>query len=608
MRNPLHLRPTQAHWFEVFVQRDQTVYALEALAATGEVQLESDPRGHALRIKQVQACIKQFEGLRRRYGDELEAACGDAPHPEGALEKSSGEALSRLRRWLADRLRSRRRQQALEREAHNLELLLECLQALACAPHLLERFAHHTEFLYKGVFACPPSPETDDQPAAAVDRKVRGPHHEFVIVAAQPAARLDIEAAYSVCTRLDIPAWLDQPSERPCTLVERRLQALAEEQQKIRRSLDEQAADPAMRTALGHLSRLAWLIEQAPELTGERRICHVTGWTTSERPEDLLAILNRSGIHAAARFSAPPIGRDSPIHSARPAFARPFRLFSGLLTPPTQSEIDPSFLLPMLVPLLFGFMFPDVGHGLILILAGLALKRSHPRLGFLLPCGISATLFGILFGDFFGLHHLLEPLWFQPIEEPLRILEVALIFGAILLMLGMLFSAIEAWWDRQIRHWLVIDGAVLILYAGALIGFFWQPAWTAIPIAILWYFIGTALFNCRGQCAKNLLQGLGETLATTLELLLNTLSFLRIGAFALAHAGLSLAINTIADRFDTPLLYGLTLLIGHLFAIALETLLVFIQTTRLILFEFCVHFLKSEGRVFRPIRRRDPRR
>lgn len=604
MRDLLHLRPTPAHWFEVFVPRDQTVYALEALATTGDVQLESDPRGHALRIQKVQVSLKSFERLRQRYQNELGSICADAPHLKGALEKSSGEALERLRCWLGRRLRTRRRQQRLERERRQLELLQECLHALECAPHLLERFANRTEFLFKGVFACPLGPSVEDDSKAAVDRRIRGERHEFVIVAAEPDARFDIEATYGACARLEIPSWLNQDRERPCVLVERHLRVLDEEQAKIEQELQVQAEDAPMRAALAHLSRLAWLVEQAPELTGERRICHVTGWTTCERPEDLLDILERAGIHAAARFSPPPIGRESPLRTFHPRFTIPFELFSGLLTPPSRSEIDPAFLLPFLVPLLFGFMFPDVGHGVLLVLAGLVLRQRSPRLSFLVPCGLSAIFFGVLFGDVFGRHDLIPPLWFKHMAEPLRVLEAALVFGAALLLLGILFSGVEAWWDRKFRDWAVVDGAVLILYGGALVGLFWAPAWLALPAGLIWYFAGTAIFSCKGHCAKNLLEGFGRLAEGALGLVLNTLSFLRVGAFALAHAGLSLAINTIADGVETPVLYAAVLLLGHLFATALEALLVFIQTTRLILFEFCIRFLHEEGRVFRPIRRR----
>ena len=89
-------------------------------------------------------------------------------------------------------------------------------------------------------------------------------------------------------------------------------------------------------------------------------------------------------------------------------------------------------------------------------------------------------------------------------------------------------------------------------------------------------------------------------LASALELVLNTLSFLRVGAFALAHAALSTAVFGIATGISDPVLYMFVLVMGNVFIITLEGLVAFVQTTRLILFEFFVRFLKAQGRKFQP--------
>jgi V/A-type H+-transporting ATPase subunit I len=95
----------------------------------------------------------------------------------------------------------------------------------------------------------------------------------------------------------------------------------------------------------------------------------------------------------------------------------------------------------------------------------------------------------------------------------------------------------------------------------------------------------------------------GTLLLSTFELVMNTLSFLRVGAFALGHAALSLAIMTLADGVSHPLAVALVLLLGNLFSLVLEGLVVYVQTTRLVLFEFFTRFLREEGQLFRPLRR-----
>jgi V/A-type H+-transporting ATPase subunit I len=86
-----------------------------------------------------------------------------------------------------------------------------------------------------------------------------------------------------------------------------------------------------------------------------------------------------------------------------------------------------------------------------------------------------------------------------------------------------------------------------------------------------------------------------------MQLVLNTVSFIRVGAFALAHAGLSLAFNIMADSSASIVITMLILLLGNVVVIVLEGLVVSIQTTRLVLFEFFIRFLQANGRVFKPL-------
>jgi V/A-type H+-transporting ATPase subunit I len=92
-----------------------------------------------------------------------------------------------------------------------------------------------------------------------------------------------------------------------------------------------------------------------------------------------------------------------------------------------------------------------------------------------------------------------------------------------------------------------------------------------------------------------------EFLESMLQLVVNTISFVRVGAFALAHAGLSMAVVGLADAAGPVFFAGIILLLGNVLIIALEGLVVSIQTTRLVLFEFFIRFLHAEGRPFRPL-------
>jgi V/A-type H+-transporting ATPase subunit I len=281
-------------------------------------------------------------------------------------------------------------------------------------------------------------------------------------------------------------------------------------------------------------------------------------------------------------------------------WAQPFQSFTAMWGTPGRREVDPTGLLALVVPLLFGYMFPDVGHGLVLVLFAAFNYRRWPRIRFLIPCGVAAMLFGLLFGEVFGFH-LLTPIWQHPLDDPLPVLAVPLLFGMGLMLLGLVFAGIEARWRNELRRWLRVDLAVLLIYVTALVGLLWPQAFWLTGLAAVHYLAGSSMLAVAGSRLKALPMAVGDLLMSVFELVMNTLSFLRVGAFALAHAALSSAVMTLADAAESLWLIALIILVGNVFGVVLEGLLVFVQTTRLVLFEFFIRFLRAEGRLFRPV-------
>jgi len=287
-------------------------------------------------------------------------------------------------------------------------------------------------------------------------------------------------------------------------------------------------------------------------------------------------------------------------------WAQPFQSITALWGTPGRREVDPTGVLALVVPLLFGYMFPDVGHGLLLVLFAALFSRRWPRIRFLLPCGLVAMLFGALFGDVFGFHHLLPALWTHPLDEPLSVLAVPMLFGIGLMLLGMVFAGIEARWRGELKRWLLADFGVLLIYASVLTGLWLPQAFWLSVMAAIYYLAGSVLLAPAGSKLTSLPLSLGALLLSIFELAMNTLSFLRVGAFALAHAALSHAVLTLAGSVESLWLQGLIILVGNVFAVVMEGLLVYVQTTRLVLFEFFTRFLRADGRLFRPAHGREP--
>jgi V/A-type H+-transporting ATPase subunit I len=301
---------------------------------------------------------------------------------------------------------------------------------------------------------------------------------------------------------------------------------------------------------------------------------------------------------ALATFPRPPRGARAPLVLRNPWWAQPFETFTRLVGMPGASGADPSVLLALAVPLMFGYMFGDVGQGLVLAAFGWSMRNRLPVLRLLVPGGIAAAFFGLVFGSVFCLEDVIAPWWLHPIEHPLPVLLVPLVGGAVLLALGLLLGALEAWWESRLDRWLREDAPVLATYAGALLGFAWAPAWWIAAGGAAWAVVAALLEH---PTAKAAFGGLGELAEHTVQILINTLSFARVGAFALAHAGLSSAVVALAAASGNAFAWALVLVVGNALILVVEGLVVSIQTTRLVLFEFFTRFFRAEGREFRPL-------
>lgn len=595
------LRPAQATWFETYIPRDQTVRATGVLANTGVVQLELDPRGEEMPDRERLAFfLERFQTLAEPWAEDLPPGVDHPTTLVGNAIHIANLALHRLRVWGA-RLEYLKEHQAQTGEEHDqLVLLAECLEALHPAGIDLDGVFRETRFLCKCLFACPHGREIAPELTDVVERVAHGPQHAFLYFIGAPeqreaVGRLVVE---SRCEQVGIPAWLTGDHATQKRLLLARLAEKARELADLDHQLRALRKDTEMAESRANVDTLRWYQEHAGALPGRHLLCHVTGWTTCDCPELLNQTLRDAGIEALVRFPEPPAEAAAPVALLDAWWSRPFQPLLKMWGTPGGAEVDPSGLLAVVVPLLFGYMFPDVGHGLLLVLFAAIFFRRWPEIRFLLPCGLSAMAFGLVFGDVFGFENVIPPLWLKPLDAPVAVLLVPLAFGVGLILLGMALSGVAAAWRGEMRAWLWREGAVLLLYLGVLLGLLWAPAWWLVLLGLAQYLLGAWLQE--GGLAV-LPSALGRLLLSAFELAMNTLSFARVGAFALGHAALSLAVMTLAQGVENRIGWLLVLLLGNLLSLVLEGLVVYVQTTRLVLFEFFTQFLREEGRLFRPI-------
>jgi V/A-type H+/Na+-transporting ATPase subunit I len=347
------------------------------------------------------------------------------------------------------------------------------------------------------------------------------------------------------------------------------------------------------------MALIGWFAAHIPEFARSDHFVRITGWTSDPSGRRLNGSLRSAGIPYLMHFSDPPPHLTRPIVLRNPRWARPFEWFPRLLGTPGTNEADPSLPLALLAPLMFGFMFGDVGQGAVLVVAGFALRKRYAAAELLIAGGIAAMLFGTAFGSVFAREDILPALWLHPLEKPLRLLGVSLAGGSVVILVGLALDALESYWRGEASRWWTTRAGLVLSYLASIACAFDRRAAWLIPVGLGWYCAGEV--GRAPHRAQRLGASFAEAIETLLQLLINTLSFVRVGAFALAHAGLAAAINALCAGIGTRWLAILGFAIGNALLIVIEGLVVGIQTTRLVLFEFFVRFLRGAGRAFLPL-------
>jgi V/A-type H+-transporting ATPase subunit I len=599
----MSLRPASARWFELLTARDSLTITVEALARTGSVELETHSETHArINLPDLQERMAEYNRLARRYHTYWPACELRPDSAPGMPDRMLGRALARLERW-AD-------------AAEPLVQLLESMRAERAELLLLEEMLGvDTEgkldysllstagpSLEVRLFVLPAGYRLTAMPASLLYCKCSSPAHDFLLAVGQPAdiEAFRIEVAAQKGRVMVLPGWVQGPHDVARGQVRQRQARIDEEIEALERQIGALQEPYHLAESLADISRLEWFLANVTELPVSENFAWVTGWTSDMDGVDIQRALDATGVSAIVRYPAAPGDVKAPMVLQNPWWARPFELFAGMIGTPDGNEADPSLLVAFLVPLLFGYMFGDVGHGFVLLLTGLLLQRRWPLLRILVINGAAAMVFGLVFGSVFGREDIIPALWLHPLEQPLPVMMVPLAGGVLILLLGLVLNALESWWRGEFGDWLRVEAAVLGMYLSLLAALFRSESLLITGLCLLWYLAGSLRGVQSGHLAR-LGVAIGTLVESIMQLLINTISFVRVGAFALAHGGLSLAFVIMAGATENVLAGFLIMLLGNIIVILLEGLVVTIQTTRLVLFEFFIRFLRGSGRMFRPL-------
>jgi len=320
---------------------------------------------------------------------------------------------------------------------------------------------------------------------------------------------------------------------------------------------------------------------------------------------------------------------------------------------PAEHEVDPTPLVSFVFPVFFGMMFGDVGHGLILTAFMLLVRqRSTGSMrqwaNMFVVAGISATIFGVVFGEFFE-QSFTSIVPIPPLVEIIHraagaqdtfsnngvylVMEASILIGVfhLLTALGLdvyegtrEHNRIELWLEKVPVFTMYVGG---VCYGLAFVGLSFTsfnvlsssaPApLIGIPNNVLGAIslillipsmvvllagkaIAISTGKIKGSVAGALSNGGLEVFERISQFMSNTVSYVRLAVMLLVHAGLLL----ITNQYFAPwhgIVNVVPWVILNIMILAFEAFIVYVQDLRLHLYEFFTKFYTGTGKPFRKI-------
>lgn len=325
-------------------------------------------------------------------------------------------------------------------------------------------------------------------------------------------------------------------------------------------------------------------------------------------------------IHCIEEEVDESLSADPPTRLKNPKLFKPFEMFVEMYGLPAYNELDPTIFIALTYTLMFGIMFGDVGQGLCLVVGGFLLyKIKKMNLAAILSlAGIWSTFFGFMYGSIFGFEELIEPIWMRPMDNIMTTLMLAIGFGMVLILIAMIINLINAIRAKDFGRLVFQQSGIagIICYGSAAVCIALYITGHPIPAtSILAIVVGVPLVAILfqeplsnllekkkkilpdGSKVMFLVEALVELFDVVLSYATNTISFVRVGAFALSHAGMMGVVLTLAG-YESGSPNFVVVVLGNIVVTGLEGLVVGIQVLRLEYYEMFSRFYKGSGKPF----------
>ena len=310
-----------------------------------------------------------------------------------------------------------------------------------------------------------------------------------------------------------------------------------------------------------------------------------------------------------------------PTKLKNPKIFKPFEMFVEMYGLPAYNEMDPTIFIALTYTLMFGIMFGDVGQGLVLLIGGFLLYRfKKMNLAAIISlAGVWSTFFGFMYGSIFGFEDKLNPVWMRPMDNIMTTLMLAVGFGMVLILIAMIINIVNAVRAKELGTVLFGQSGLagMICYGTAVLCIVLYVTGHPIPATgILAVAVGVPLVAIMfkeplsnlverkskilpdGSIAMYIVEALVELFDVVLSYATNSISFVRVGAFALSHAGMMGVVLTLAG-YESGSPNWIIVVLGNIVVTALEGLVVGIQVLRLEYYEMFSRFYKGSGKPFK---------
>lgn len=444
--------------------------------------------------------------------------------------------------------------------------------------------------------------------------------------------------------RLRIPDAVGTPEEAYNTLSEQR-DELNEKLENIKKQMNDFWAAEEVRCGkvLNYLERHKnnFDLRRYTAKYQHSRIFFLAGWVPVDSEKKFADKLEElGGIEYKFEGAEEEPSCTPPVKLKNAKVFQPFEFFVNMYGLPNYDEMDPTPFVAITYFILFGIMFADVGQGLCLSLITwfFMWKMKKIELGRCIAlCGFSSAFFGLIFGSVFGFEEALNPFWGWVHEKtgiPLNggklinvndsdtvitLIYAAIGMGVVLVLIAMLLNVYTKCKQHKYGNAFFSQNGLagFIFYGATIFGLLGQmflgiPLLTVpyvvclivIPFIIIFFSepLSELVAGEKEWFPKNigdfLMQNIFEMIEVLLSYVSNTVSFLRVGAFILVHAGMMTVVFTLAEMIG-GVGYWITVVLGNIIIMALEGLLVGIQALRLEFYEMFSRFFTGEGRPFK---------